>query len=238
VGSTTFQFRYWPISPFTGATLCLKLRGERTQRGHRCVSAPNIDPFRRPSVTPVRAAFDDGSDVLCDARRGPLGRPTRGQAARQFTDKVGDSASVRLRLHRQELLPWERHWALQSCFGEMRHRRSHIFTPEALQIVRRLAGEGKSVSEIAGVIGSTGASVRVRCCQLGIKLARRARIELSRTMQGDIKEQKLIAMPPLIYAALAQKAARMQKSTDELAIMLLEAVVSSDIYEAVLDADE
>ena len=123
-------------------------------------------------------------------------------------------------------------------FGEMRHRRSHIFTPEALQIVRRLAGEGKSVSEIAGVIGSTGASVRVRCCQLGIKLARRARIELSRTMQGDIKEQKLIAMPPLIYAALAQKAAGMRKSTDELARMLLEAVVSSDIYEAVLDADD
>jgi hypothetical protein len=30
----------------------------------------------------------------------------------------------------------------------------------------------------------------------------------------------------------------MQKSTDELARMLLEAVVSSDIYEAVLDADE
>jgi hypothetical protein len=57
-------------------------------------------------------------------------------------------------------------------------------------------------------------------------------------MQGDIKEQKLIAMPPLIYAALAQKAARMQKSTDELARMLLEAVVSGDIYEAVLDADE
>jgi hypothetical protein len=123
-------------------------------------------------------------------------------------------------------------------FGEMRHRRSHIFTPEAIQIVRRLAGEGKSVSEIAGVIGSTAASVRVRCCQLGIKLARRARIELSRTMQGDIKEQKLIAVPPLIYAALAQKAARMQKSTDELARMLLEAVVSGDIYEAVLDADE
>jgi hypothetical protein len=123
-------------------------------------------------------------------------------------------------------------------FGEMRRRRSHIFTPGAVQIVRRLAGEGKSAAEIANVIGSTPASVRVRCCQLGIKLAQGARIELSKTQQCNIKEQKLIAVPPLIYAALADKAARMQKSADELARMLLEAVVSSDIYEAVLDADE
>lgn len=124
-------------------------------------------------------------------------------------------------------------------FGEMRRRRSHIFTPEAIQIVCRLAGEGKSASDIADAIGSTAASVRVRCCQLKIKLAQGARIDVPRAGHRNVQGQKLIVgVTPAVYAALAQKAAGMQKSTDELARMLLEAVVSSDIYEAVLDADE
>jgi hypothetical protein len=124
-------------------------------------------------------------------------------------------------------------------FGEMRRRRSHIFTPEALQTLRRLANERKSASEIAAAIGSTAASVRVRCCQLKIKLTQRARADVPRSRHYHVQEQKLIVgVPPAVYAALARKAAGMQKSTDELARMLLEAVVSSDIYEAVLDADE
>lgn len=38
-----------------------------------------------------------------------------------------------------------------------------------------------------------------------------------------------------VYAALNAKAAHMQKSPDELAGMLLEAIAASDIYGAVLD---
>jgi hypothetical protein len=118
----------------------------------------------------------------------------------------------------------------------MRRRRSHIFTAEAIQIVRRLADQGKSASEIADVIGSTAASVRVRCCQLKIKLAPRVRIDLPSTRQRHFQEQKLIiGMRPAVLAALEQKAARLQKSPTELARVLLEAIVSSDIYEAVLD---
>jgi hypothetical protein len=121
----------------------------------------------------------------------------------------------------------------------MRRRRSHIFTAEAIQIVGRMANEGKSASEIADVIGSTAASVRARCCQLKIKLARGAHAGSPGTQQGHIRAQKLIiGMRPAVYAALERRAARMQKSTVELAGMLLEAIVSSDIYEAVLDDGE
>jgi hypothetical protein len=45
-----------------------------------------------------------------------------------------------------------------------------VFTPSAINTIRGLAGQGKSASEIAEVIGSTTASVQVKCSQLKIKL--------------------------------------------------------------------
>lgn len=48
-----------------------------------------------------------------------------------------------------------------------------IFTPRTIVVMRDLAGEGKSAAEIAEAIGSTAASVRVKCCQHKIKLSRR-----------------------------------------------------------------
>ena len=123
--------------------------------------------------------------------------------------------------------------------AEMRHRRSHIFTPEAIQLVHRLADQGRTASEIADAIGSTAASVRARCCQLKIKLARGTNGGVSGTPQGPIQEQKLIVrLQPKAYAALEGKAVCIQKSTNELAGMLLEAIVGSEIYDAVLDDGE
>src|SRR5689334_8618062 len=49
-------------------------------------------------------------------------------------------------------------------------RRSEIFTPAALRMVRRLAEQGQSAAEIAEAIGSTPGSVRVKCCRLKIRL--------------------------------------------------------------------
>ena len=116
----------------------------------------------------------------------------------------------------------------------MRHRRSHVFTPAAIELVHRLADQGKTASEITDAIGSTAASVRARCCQLKIKLARGANAGIRETQQGRIQEQELIVrMQPKAYAALEVKAVYMQKSTDELAGMPLEAIVGSDIYAAV-----
>ena len=51
--------------------------------------------------------------------------------------------------------------------------RRRVFTPAAIDAIRVLAAQGKSAAEIAAAIGSTPASVRVKCCQLKISLRRR-----------------------------------------------------------------
>jgi hypothetical protein len=53
-----------------------------------------------------------------------------------------------------------------------------VFTPAAITIIRELAAEGKTAAEIAEVVDSTPASVRVKCCQLKIQLSRRASARL------------------------------------------------------------
>src|SRR5271168_2551562 len=119
-------------------------------------------------------------------------------------------------------------------------RSGHVFTPKAIEIIRGLADEGKSAAEIAHVIGSTPASVRVKCCHLKIKLSRRGRPSLSRTQPRHIAEQNLIVVSirPAVYTALSRKAAHMRKSAVELAGVLLEAIVSGDHYDTVLDGGE
>jgi len=106
----------------------------------------------------------------------------------------------------------------------------------AIEIIRRLAGEGKSAADIASVIGSTAGSVRVKCCRLKIKLAGRGRPRSPRTQPRQIEERKLVVyLRAADYAALTRKAAHMQKSAAELSGKLLEAIVSDGIYQAVLD---
>lgn len=126
--------------------------------------------------------------------------------------------------------------AVEPVKTEIRPRR-RIFTPATIEIVRELARRGKSAPEIAVVIGSTPASVRVKCCHLKIKLMRGRRSRAARTERPDA--QKLtVYMQPAAYAAFADRTAQMQKSTPELAAMLLEAIVRSDLYAAVLDEAE
>ena len=118
-------------------------------------------------------------------------------------------------------------------------RRGQIFTPKAVNIIRGLADQGMSASEIAAVIGSTPASGRVRCCQLKIKLIRRGRPPRRELKLDGGRERKMVVHTrPEVYAALYRKAAHMHKSPLELAALLLEAIVSSDIYDAVLDDRE
>lgn len=105
-----------------------------------------------------------------------------------------------------------------------------VFTPAVIKAIREMAGQGKSASEIAATIGSTPASVRVKCCQLKIQLSRRGRPSL------HPGEHKLVLyMRPEDYTALKRKAAHKRKSPAELAGTLLEMIVSADIFQAVLD---
>jgi len=118
--------------------------------------------------------------------------------------------------------------------GGLRHGARRVFTPSAINTLRGLVGQGKSASEIAGVIGSTAGSVRVKCSQLKIKLGRRGRPGRKRQMAWQI----VICLSDADYAALKRKAADMQKSAVKLSGELLEAIISSNIYEAVLDDDK
>jgi hypothetical protein len=115
-----------------------------------------------------------------------------------------------------------------------------VFTPAAIKIIRDFAAQERSAVEIAEVIGSTAASVRVKCSQIKIRLSRRGRRgpTLVPTLPDQLERKKLVNyMDPAHYAALKQQSDHMQKPAGELAGMLLQAVVSSDIYKAVLDDD-
>ena len=107
--------------------------------------------------------------------------------------------------------------------------RRRVFTQTAIDTIRVLAAQGKSAAEIAATIGSTPASVRVKCCQMKISLRQRTRHIGGRGLVIYLQEAD--------YAALKRKAADMQKSTIELSSELLRAVIRGDIYEAVLDDD-
>jgi hypothetical protein len=106
-----------------------------------------------------------------------------------------------------------------------------VFTPSAVKIIRESAAQGKTSAEIADLINSTAASVRVKCCQLKISLSRRGRPYL--TCFG--REKLVLHMHPADYAALKRKAGHMQKPASELAALLLGEIVNSNLYEAVLD---
>jgi len=115
----------------------------------------------------------------------------------------------------------------------------HVFTAAVIKTIREMAGQGKTASEIAATIGSTPASVRVRCCQLKIQLSRRGRPSLVPSFLPHTNEHKLIVyMRPDDYAALNRRAAQMHKSPVELAEKLLEAIVRANLFEAVLDDHE
>ena len=114
-----------------------------------------------------------------------------------------------------------------------------VFTPVAIKAIRELASQQKTASEIAAAIGSTAASVRVKCCHLKIQLSRRGRPSLVPSWPRHPSEHKLVIyMRPEGYAALKLKADHLRNSPVKLAGMLLEAIISADIFEAVLDDRE
>jgi hypothetical protein len=76
-----------------------------------------------------------------------------------------------------------------------------VFTPLAIKVIRELASQGKSASEIAATIGSTPGSVRVRCCQLKIQLSRRGRPSLVPSFPPHKEHKLVVNMRPDNYAA-------------------------------------
>ena len=113
-----------------------------------------------------------------------------------------------------------------------------VFTPAVIKAIREMATQGKSASDIAATIGSTPASVRVKCCQLKIQLSRRGRPSLVPSFPPHNEHKLVVYMRPEDYAALKRKAVQLHKSPVELAALLLEAIATANIFEAVLDDHE
>ena len=107
-----------------------------------------------------------------------------------------------------------------------------------VEAIKGLAAQGKSAAEIAAVVGSTPASVRVKCSQFKIKLVRSHFGSRRNPLQLPSKRKLVVYLPPSVHAAMTRKAQDMRKSTGELAESLLRAVVNSNIYDAVLDEAE
>ena len=106
------------------------------------------------------------------------------------------------------------------------------FTPDNLLRVRQMAAEGLSSIEIAKYMGSTPASVKNVCCRHKIKLSRRRR-----SMENTLS--KLVAhLPAPLSSEFHRKAEHLQLSASMLASRLLEAIVISNIYDAVLDDED
>ena len=101
-----------------------------------------------------------------------------------------------------------------------------IFTQNNLLTIRRMAEEGRSATEIAKSIGSTPASVRAVCSHHKIKIGR--------GQERDI----VVRMDGTLSAEFRCKAEELQIPVSELATKLLSAIVTSNIYEAVLDEDK
>jgi hypothetical protein len=106
------------------------------------------------------------------------------------------------------------------------------FTPDNLLRLQQLAAAGLSSIEIAKSMGSTPASVKNVCCRHKIKIPRKRR-SASNTLS------KLVAhLPASLSAGFQHKAEQLQLPASVLASRLLEAIVVSDLYEAVLDDED
>jgi CRISPR/Cas system-associated endonuclease Cas3-HD len=108
-------------------------------------------------------------------------------------------------------------------------RRPVRFTPDNLLRVRQMAAEGNSSIEIAQSMGSTSASVKNVCSRHKIKILGRRR------SVKNALSTLVTHLPASLSTEFHLKAKQLQISASVLASRLLEAIVVSDIYDAVLD---
>jgi hypothetical protein len=118
--------------------------------------------------------------------------------------------------------------------------RRRVFTPQIMALIKQMIDEGSSAREIATTLGSTPASVRVTCAQLGIRLRRRRGcvprpVPPSGTLMRELQVPVVAYMPAEQYAEFTSRARALGTSAGTLASMLLSAIATSDLYKAVLE---
>ena len=105
------------------------------------------------------------------------------------------------------------------------------FTPQVILRMRAMAGAGDSAAVIAREIGSTAASVRVKCSLLGIKLARGNAIG-RRVLEAGILQ---IKMSEADFEVLQRIATERSTFPAVLVRNILSTVLHDDLVRAVLD---
>jgi hypothetical protein len=118
--------------------------------------------------------------------------------------------------------------------------RRRVFTPQNVALMKQMVDEGSSAPEIATKLGSTAASVRVTCSHLGIRLRRRRGcvprpVPPSGILMRDLDVPVVAYMPAEQYAEFTSRARALGKPAGTFASMLLSAIVTSDLYKAVLE---
>lgn len=106
-----------------------------------------------------------------------------------------------------------------------------VFTEQGIETMRAMAENGDHVRAIALAIGSTPASVRVKCCQLKIKLPRHARANES----DNTKRSFVITIPPAEFDKLAAAAELRNCSPPVLAKLIVTLVLRDNLVDGVLD---
>jgi hypothetical protein len=117
-------------------------------------------------------------------------------------------------------------------------RPNRIFNPTNLLRIQQMAVEGSSSIEIAKAIGSTPASVRMRCSHHKIKISRGRRSRrnaMSKPVRASSDQAIVARLPPSLSFEFHRKAEQLQIPASVLASRLLAAIADSNIYEAVLD---
>ena len=115
-----------------------------------------------------------------------------------------------------------------------------IFTPHGIATMRNMAANGDSARDIAQRLGSTSASVRVKCSQLKIKLVRRGPwsgyIDGS---GGDHPERTfMITLPLDEFCKLVEAAQLRNCSPPVLARRIVTLVLRDNLVDGVLDEDD
>jgi hypothetical protein len=103
-----------------------------------------------------------------------------------------------------------------------------VYTDEALQLIRRMAGMGRPTREIAEAVGTTKRSLQVTCSRLGISLNRH---------QAEPMPNEPVRLFLSDECRDRLRAAAEQRGLGfaELAAALLETVASDELVGAVID---
>jgi len=104
--------------------------------------------------------------------------------------------------------------------------------PAALEAIPALIERGMSAAEIAGTLGCTVGTLRVKCSQMGISLRRRT------TRPFRDVQTLTLALPRRVMERLQDQAAAKGISNSKLISLLLEVIARDDLYAAVLDGNE